>query len=91
MGMNHLVFSKEKFCNTFKLQKEVSKLEMKQDETFAETWRERKAQKLKNVKNDVLCTAFSYAGRSKALDDVTTFAMKDCLSLHGLYGNFSNR
>ena len=33
------------------------------------------------VKNDVLCTACSYARSSKAMEEITGFGMKDCLSL----------
>ena len=39
---------------------------------------------LPNVKNDVLCTVFSYAGYIKAMEEITRFSMKDCLSLPGL-------
>ena len=36
------------------------------------------------VKNDVLCTAFSYARYIKAMEEITGFSMKDCLILPGL-------
>ena len=36
------------------------------------------------VKNDVLCTAFSYARYCKAMEELTGFSMKDCLSVPGL-------
>ena len=36
------------------------------------------------VKQDVLCTAFSYARYSKAMEEITGFSMKDCLSAPGL-------
>ena len=36
------------------------------------------------VKIDVLCTAFIYARYSKAMEEITRFSMKDCLSLPGL-------
>ena len=36
------------------------------------------------VKNDVLCTAYSYARYIKAMEEITGFSMKDCLSLPGL-------
>ena len=39
---------------------------------------------LPDVKNDVLCTAFSYAIYIKAMQEITGFSMKDCLSLTGL-------
>ena len=43
-----------------------------------------KSEWLDYVKNDVLCTAFSYARYCKAMEDITGFSMKDCLSLPGL-------
>ena len=33
------------------------------------------------VKNDVLCTAYSYARYNKFMEEKTGFSMKDCLSL----------
>ena len=33
------------------------------------------------VKKDVLRTAFSYARYSKAMEEITGFSMRDCLSL----------
>ena len=40
------------------------------------------------VKNDVFCTAFSYARYSKAMEEITGFGKKVCLSLPGLGWNF---
>ena len=42
------------------------------------------------VKNDVLCTAYSYARYIKAMEEITGFSMKDCLSLHGLGWKYFN-
>ena len=42
------------------------------------------------VKNDVLCTAFSYASYFKAREEITGFSMKDCLSLPGLGPKYFN-
>ena len=42
------------------------------------------------VKNDVLCTSYCYARYSKAMEEITGFGMKDCLSLPGLGWNFFN-
>ena len=36
------------------------------------------------VKNDVLCIAFSYARYVKAMEEITGFSVKDCLSLPDL-------
>ena len=57
---------------------------MKHDEVYSDTWKDKKDEWLDYVKNDVLCTAFSYARYSKAMEEITGFGMKDCLSLPGL-------
>ena len=44
----------------------------------------RKSEWLDYVKNDVSCTAFSYAWYTKAMEEITGFSMKDCSSLPGL-------
>ena len=45
---------------------------------------------LPSVKNDVLCTAFSYARYCKAIEEITGFSMKDCLSAPGLGWKYFN-
>ena len=82
--MTHMNDSLKKIEKTFKLQKELLKTEMNHDEIYADNWRDKKSARLDYVKNDVLCTAFSYARYSKAFEDITGFSMKDCLSLPGL-------
>ena len=47
-------------------------------------WKDKKEQWLPYVKNDVLCTAYSYARYIKAMEEITVFSMKGCLSLPGL-------
>ena len=42
------------------------------------------------VKNDILYSAFSYARWSKALQETTGFGTKDCLSLPGLWGKYTD-
>ena len=43
------------------------------------------------VKNDVIFTAFSFARYTKAMQEITEFGMKDCLSLPGLgWKNFKS-
>ena len=68
---------------TFKLQKELLKTEM-DHEVYSDTWNEKKSEWLDYAKNDVLCTAFSYARYTEAMEEITGFGMKDCLSLLGL-------
>ena len=59
-------------------------------EVYADIWEDKKHEWLKYVKKDVLCTAFSYAWYSKAMEEVTGFGMKDCLSLPGLGQKYFN-
>ena len=89
-GMTHLNYSLEKLGKTFKLQKELLKTKMKHEDVYADTWRDKKSEWLPYVKNDVLCTAFSYAKYCKAMEDITGFSMKDCLSLPGLGWKYFN-
>ena len=42
------------------------------------------------VKNDALCTVFSYARYSEAMEEITAFLMKECLSLPGLGWKYFN-
>ena len=69
---------------TFKLQKELLKTEMNHDEVDGNNYKDKINEWLSYVKNDVLCTAFSYARYFKAMEEITGFSMKDCLSLPGL-------
>ena len=83
-------FSEKKLGKTFILQKELLKTEMNHDEFYSDTWKDKKDEWLDYVKNDVLCTAFSYARYSKAMQEITGFVMKDCLSLPGLGWKYFN-
>ena len=83
-GMTHLNYSLKKLEKTFKLPKEILKTEMNHDEIDATNYKDKKDIWLPYVKNDVLCTAYSYARYIKAMEEITGFSMKDCLSLPGL-------
>ena len=83
-GMTHLNCKLEKLGKTFKLQKELLKTEMNHDEVDGKNYKDKIDEWLPYVKNDVLCTAFSYARYIKAMEEITKFSMKDCLSLPGL-------
>ena len=56
----------------------------------SDTWKDKKSEWLPYVKNDVLCTAFSYARYIKVMEEKTGFSMKDCLSLPGLGWKYFN-
>ena len=63
---------------------------MNYDEVYSDTWENKKSEWLDYVKNDVLCTAFSYARDTKAVKKITGFSMKDCLSLPRLGWKYFN-
>ena len=80
----------KKLGKTFKLQKELLKTEMNHDEYDENIYMNKKDEWFDYVKNGVSCTAFSYARYSKAMEDITGFSMKDCLSAPGLRWKFFN-
>ena len=82
--MTHLNYSLKKLGKTFKLQKELLKTEMNHDDVDGDNYKDKIDEWLPYVKNDVLCTAFSYARCIKAMQEITGCSMKDCLSLPGL-------
>ena len=89
-GMTHLNYSLKKLGKTFKLPKELLKTEMNHDDIDGENYRDKKDIWLLYVKNDVLCTAYSYARYIKDMEEITGFSMKDSLSLPGLGWKYFN-
>ena len=89
-GMTHLKYSFKKLGKTFELPKELLKTEMNHDEINANNHKVKKDIWLPYVKNDVLCTAYSYARYIGAMKEITGFPMKDCLSLPGLGWKYFN-
>ena len=67
-GMTHLNYSLKKLGRTIKLQKELLKTEMNHDDVCLDTWKDKKSEWLDYVKIEVLCTAFSYARYTKAME-----------------------
>ena len=63
---------------------------MNHDEIHYNNYKGKKDEWLEHVKQDVLCTAFSYARYCKSMEEITAFSMKDCLSLPGLGWKYSN-
>ena len=88
--MTDLNYSLKKLGKSFKLPKELLKTEMNHDEIDENIWREKRDEWLPYVKNDVLCTAYSYARYYKCVEEITGFSMKDCLSLPGLGPKYFN-
>ena len=82
--MTHLNYSLKKSGKTFKLQEELLKTEMNHDEIDYNNYKDKINEWLPYIKNDVLCTAFRSARYFKAMEEITGFSMKDCLSLPGL-------
>ena len=89
-GMTHLNYSLKKLGKTFKLPKELLKTEMNHDDIDGDNYKDKKDIWLPYVKNDVLCTAYSYARYIGAMKEITGFSMKDCLSLPGLGWKYFN-
>ena len=89
--MTHLNYSLKKLGKTFKLPKDLLKTEMNHDEIDQNNWRDKKDEWLPYVKNDVLCTAYCYARYCGAMQEISGFSMKDCLSIPGLrWKNFNS-
>ena len=57
---------------------------MNHDAVDGDNYQDKIDEWLPYVKNDVLCSAFSYARYIRAMEEITGFSMKDCLSLPGL-------
>ena len=57
---------------------------MNHDETDGNKWREKRHEWLPYVKNDILCTAYSYARYIICMEELTRFPLKYCFSLPGL-------
>ena len=89
-GMTHLNYSLKKLGKTFKLPKELLKTEMNHDDIDGDNYKDKKDIWLPHIKNDVLCNAYSYARYIKAVEEITGFSMKDCLSLPGLGWKYFN-
>ena len=88
--MTHLSSSLKNLGKTFKLQKELLKTEMNHDETDEIIYMNNEDEWLPYVKIYVSCTAVSYARYSKAMEDITGFSMKCCLSPPGLGCKYFN-
>ena len=57
---------------------------MNRDEVDCNKYKDKKDEWLVYVKQDVLCTAFSYARYCKAMEEITGFSKRDSLSAPGL-------
>ena len=63
---------------------------MEHDEIYEDTWEARENEWLPYVKNDVLSTAFCYARYTMSMEEVTTFGMKNSLTLPSLANKYFN-
>ena len=57
---------------------------MNHEDVFSDTWRNKEDDRLDYVENDALCMAFSYARYKNFMQELTSFGMKDYLTLPGL-------
>ena len=83
-GMTHLNYSLKKLGKTFELPKWLLKTEIDHNEIDGNNYKDKKDIWLPYVKNDVLCTAYSYSRYIGAMKEITGFSMEDWLSLPGL-------
>ena len=74
----------KKLGRTLKSQKVLLKTEMNRDEINGDNYKDKKHERLDYAKQDVLCTAFSYARCCKAMEEITGYSMKDSLLAQGL-------
>ena len=63
---------------------------MNHDDIDENNWKNEKDEWLLYVKNNVLWTAYCYARYGKAMEEITGYSMKDCLSLSGLRWKYFN-
>ena len=63
---------------------------MNDDEVDGYNYKDKNVEWLDYVRQDVLCTAFSYAGYCKAVAKFTGFLMKDFVSAPGLGWKYFN-
>ena len=88
--ITHLNYSLKNLAKTFKLPKELLKTEMNHDDIDANNYKDKKDIWLPYVKNDDLCTTYSYARYIEAMKGITEFSMKDCLFLPSLGWRYFN-
>ena len=88
--MSHLNYSLKKLGKSFKLPQSLWKTEMNHDDIDGNNYNDKKDVWLPYVKMDVLSTSSCYARYSKAMQEITGFSMKDCLSLPGLGFKYFN-
>ena len=63
---------------------------MNHNEIDYNNYKDKKDEWLDYVKQDVLCTAFSYARYCKSMEEITGFSIKDSLSAPGLGWKYFN-
>ena len=89
-GMTHLNYSLKKLGKTFKLLKEFLKTKTNHNDIDGDNYKDKKDIWLPYVKNDVLCTVYSYARYIEAMKEIIGFSMKDFLSLPSLGWKYFN-
>ena len=67
-----------------KLQSSLLKQEMEHVEIFEDSWEARENAWLPYVKNDVISTAFCYVRYIIGMEEITSFSMKNSLTLQYL-------
>ena len=86
----HINQKLRKIGESYKLQQNLRKKELKHDEISEDSWKEKENEWLPYVKNDVLLTAFCYARYTMGMEELTEFGMKNSLTLPSLANKHFN-
>ena len=89
-GRVHINERLERIGKSYKLQSCLLKQELEHDEIYEDSWEEKENEWLPHVKNDVLSTAFCYARYTMGMEELTTFGMKNSLTLPSLANKYFN-
>ena len=66
------------------------KQEIDHDQFFEDTWEDKEDERLPYLENDVLSTAFSYAKYTKGMEKLTSFGLKNSITLPSLAIKYFN-
>ena len=89
-GRVHINQNLRKIGESYKLQESLFKKELEHDEIYEDTYEAKENEWLPYVKNDVLSTAFCYAGYTMGSEELTEFGMKNSLTLPSLANKYFN-
>ena len=80
----------QKIGESYKLQENLLKKELEDDEIYEDTWKEKENDWLPCIKNDELSTAFCFARYTMGMEELTGFGKKNSLALPSLPNKYFN-